>query len=507
MQFPLRAFPLRATGQTAIITMTATASFLLFWPVFNWLGDKIALQYSSLHLAALAGLTGLAVQRLRRYGTNPFHFPQLACPGLLLWLPVVGLYLFNEAHIGINILSGTLFILFLYGLAGHFITPHLWRSMLLPMLLLILVLPFEQHLDVFIGFPLRLLSAQGAGSLLRFTSLEPMTTESILMIDNRAAIVDLDCSGINSLWIGIIFFLLLSWIERYRLNLRWLLMGMVFIFNLVAANIIRITILVALELVLHLPQLGTVIHQFLGLLGFAGACLLGWVMLRIFAVPLASCRAEDVRQAAPATGYSILRASLIPMIIFACFLLYQPMDEADQSRRASLQLVSKYLPQDETLSPKELDFFSDKQARIQKIRFQLPGVNKPVSGSMILVWSKNWRNHHVPENCYLGQGYSIADKGVWVLNDRSSVRYVSLHHPHNMDRKKTVPQTGVYWFQSAAADTPDYGSRVLAGIHTHSEEWVMTSILWDRAVSSTEVSPFIHELKQTLTRSLEIEEK
>ena len=497
---------MRTAGQGAIIGATGIASIILFWPVFNWLSDKSALEYSSLHLAALTGLTGLSIQRLHGYGISPFHFPRLDCPAMLLWIPAVGFYLFNEANIGIHILSGTLFVLYLYGLAGHFLDTDLWRSMLLPMLLLILILPFEQHLDVFLGFPLRLLSADWASSLLRLTSLNPMTVESILMIDNRAAIVDLDCSGINSLWIGVIFYLLLTWIERYRLNLRWLLVGLFFLFLLVAANVIRITILVAMELILHLPRLGAVIHQFLGLLCFTAACLLGWAMLRIFALSHPFCQAEDRCQPDPVDGYSIIRASIIPLTIIACTFLYHPMDKASQSNRASVQLASRYLPQDKALTRMEGDFFSDKQARIQKLRFHLPELEKPLTGSMILVWSRNWRNHHVPENCYLGQGYSITDKGVWMLNDLTSVRYVSLHHSQNRDKQNSPPLTGVYWFQSAAADTPDYASRVLAGIGSHSEEWVMASILWDRAVSPMEVSPFIRELKQTLTRVLKNKE-
>jgi exosortase/archaeosortase family protein len=59
---------------------------------------------------------------------------------------------------------------------------------------------------------------------------------------------------------------LLSWIEAYRLNFRWFVIGLIFGSLLVFVNVVRIAILVALELVMQLPQLAEMLHQFLGVL-------------------------------------------------------------------------------------------------------------------------------------------------------------------------------------------------------------------------------------------------
>jgi exosortase O len=442
---------------------------------------KISLTYGYLHVIALLGLVSLALYRLSQLKTNPFQTPILFHPGIFIWVPATGLYLFNEANFGIYILSSLLFILYLYGLSGHFIRRSLWRSMLLPVLLIILILPFEHYLDIYLGFPLRVFSAELAGSLLQLSNFPILTVESILMIENRAAIVDIDCSGINSLWVGAIFYLLLSWIEAYRLNFRWFVIGVIFGSLLVFANVVRIAILVALELVMQLPQLAEMLHQFLGVLGFVISCIIAWVLLLYYNTPFAM---EMPIKNQVSEG--LISVSVILVIIIGFIMLYKPITKPILAKaQYNIQLAPQYHAKSQKLSRFEQDFFLNNNAHIQKLSFSL--LDKPLAGSMILVWSKNFKSQHLPENCYIASGYGVSQKGVWVFNQQLAVRFLSLI--------KNKQHTAIYWFQSATNTTTDYSSRIIDGLFNSAHDWVMVSILWDRPVSAEEVSTYVEQIK------------
>ena len=464
-------------------------SIILYLPVFKWLLGKISLTYGYLHVIALLGLVSLALYRLSQLKANPFQTPILFHPGIFIWVPATGLYLFNEANFGIYILSSLLFILHIYGLSGHFIRRSLWRSMLLPVLLIILILPFEHYLDIYLGFPLRVFSAELAGSLLQLSNFPILTVESILMIENRAAIVDIDCSGINSLWVGAIFYLLLSWIEAYRLNFRWFVIGVIFGSLLVFANVVRIVILVALELVIQLPQLAEMLHQFLGVLGFVISCIIAWALLLYYNTPSAMEMPIKNQVREVTSMSSLISVSVILVIIIGFVMLYKPIIKPILAKaQYNIQLAPQYHAKSQKLSSFERDFFLNNNAHIQKLSFSLPLLDTALNGSMILVWSKNFKSQHLPENCYIATGYGVLQKGVWVFNRQLAVRFLSLINKDNQ-------HTAIYWFQSATNTTTDYSSRLIDGLFNSARDWVMVSILWDRPVSAEEVSAYVEEIK------------
>ena len=477
------------------------ATLHLFWPVLEWFVLKMSLANGWLHIMAFAGLCGLGLYRLHQLPKLPFHTPQFSVWPTLIWLSTGLIYRLNESQVGFNTLSAALFILFLYGLSGHFLRQSLWRSLFIPTSLLILVLPFEHYLDIYLGFPLRLLSADWAGTILQQTGLPLITTESILVIDNRAAIVDLDCSGIKSLWIGLIFYLLLTWIEHYKISWRWLIIGLVYVFLLVTANVARITILVLLELVLKQPELAGLFHQSLGLIGFAVASVAVWWLLQRF-LPSGQSKGSDTAAEVPLeqvslnnTAHPVLLSATILVAILALNLLYQPQAIMAQVKvNPSLNLPAQYALKTSELNPQEQLFFTSNQAQANKYHLTLTLEGKPVRVAMVLVWSRAWKTHHVPENCYLSQGYSIDDQGVWNLPEHT-LRYLQLNQPN---KTNGTSQTAAYWFQSSDSSTPDYSARVIDNLAHPGRNWVMASILFDQSITPQQITPLIHTLKQTI---------
>lgn len=506
----------RLTLPLLLIT-TLLATLHLFWPVLEWFVLKMSLANGWLHILAFGGLCGLGAYRLYQLPALPLHAPHFSIWPTILWISCGIAYLLNESQVGFNTLSAALFILFAYGLSGHSLRPPLWRSLFVPISLLILVLPFEHYLDIYLGFPLRLLSADWAGSILKHTGLPLLTTESILMIDNRAAIVDLDCSGIKSLWIGLIFYLLLTWIENYRISWRWFAIGMFYVFLLVAANVARITILVLLELVLKLPELAGILHQSLGLVGFGiASATVWWVLQKILRnnqkshqqpaklvtgeIPLTIAPDQYLQEArdhgVANPSHAITLSSVILVIIIGMNLLYQPQAITTKATvNQALQLPASYALKESTLNPQETAFFTSNQAQANKYHLTLPIDGKPVRVAMVLVWSRAWKTHHVPENCYLSQGFSIDAQGVWQLPEHT-LRYLQLNQPST--DTTGAPKTATYWFQSDNHTTPDYSARVIDNLFHPGRNWVMASILFDQTVTPEQITPFIHTLKQAI---------
>lgn len=498
----------------ALLAVILMASILLFLPVGKWILLKMSLANGYLHSVALLSLVALGFYRarcLQQSLADLWHFPVLFHRGTVIWLLAAIGYLWNEANVGFHTLSAALFLVYLYGLSAHFISDKHWKALLLPLLLTILVLPFEHYLDVYLGFPLRLLSAEWAGSVLQLTQLPLVTVESILMIDNKAAIVDLDCSGINSLWIGLIFYLLLTWIERYRMDWRWLLFGISFVVLLVLANVFRIVILVLLDVVLELPELAKMLHQALGLLGFAIASVLVWGGLNQWGVcvrPQVAVEQDMTNRQGVTRRSHLYAATWISSVLILLLFLYQPLPLLAKSTTVhTLELPAPYIMHPALMSAQETAFFVSNHAQAEKYTVQHTLAHKPILASMVLVWSRVWKAHHVPENCYISQGYSLADKGVWQLQQQASpvhhLRHLTLTPPALSTARTTTTapqktQSGVYWFQSKRRSTPDYSSRVMDNLLHSGEEWVMVSILWQSAVTPDEINAFITTVKQAI---------
>lgn len=473
-------------------------ALLLFIPVLEWLTQKMSLANGYLHLFAIAGLISLAIYRTQRINRPIFQAQAIIHPTLMVWIPAIGFYLMNEANIGFNTLSAALLLIYLYGMAGHFLSRQDWAAMLLPMTLLILVLPFEHYLDIYLGFPLRLLSAEWTNSILQLLQIESMTVESILMIDNKAAIVDLDCSGIKSLWIGMIFYLLITWIERFKINGRWFIFALVYILLLVCANVVRITILVLLDTTFGQAGLAQALHQALGLLGFAVSSLIIWGLLHYLSSSQNTSITLPTVAKKPSKNYSLL-LGLMLLVHLIALMLYQPFNDTKKqlaTNTVPAPLLIRFPHQEVALSTQEKEFFVNNQATAKKYKITVNTSKQSLIASMVIVWSRAWKSHHIPENCYISQAYSISDKAVWNISPTLTIRHLALNKSF---QHKVNSFSAVYWFQSKQKATPDYSSRVLDGLFNSQEEWAMISILWSKPITAQEAQPLIQSISQSLT--------
>ena len=177
----------------------------LYRAVFPYLGVIFTRQEFRTNQILLVGVIILILWQVRvgQYRPRLDALPQFYTPALALVLISSVLYLLVERYLDINTFSTSLFGLATYGLLGLWMRPDYWRAGLPAALLLIGALPFGEHLQTFIGYPVRLLTAEivraglirvGVGEI----SGQALGVNTILVFESGITKVDLPCSGVKS---------------------------------------------------------------------------------------------------------------------------------------------------------------------------------------------------------------------------------------------------------------------------------------------------------------------
>jgi len=461
---------------------------LLFGDLLGWLGATLSHDDFRLNLLLLVGLGALVARRvwsdpgrvLDRLAEGPRVRGAplaLVVGGALGWLAV-------ERWWDFDIVSASLFGLGTYGLIGLYLPPDRWRAGLPAALLLIGALPFGTHLNVYLGFPARVLTAELVQQILTLAGVSVDGAETILVIESRAANVDLPCSGVKSLWTGGLFFLGATWLERRRLGLAWAAAGAAFVGALFAANALRVLAIVTLGSVWGLEKAAAIVHAPLGVLGFVGACGFAWGLLK-----LAPGHRPDTREARePAPDGRLAIALTAGFLLGAAVHTPRPVEASAASVRESPFLLPAGLDAEPvSLTRQEADLFVRNGAgRAGKWRFDWGGVR----GSFLLVYSDSWRAHHPPELCLQGAGLTIDESASFLVRPDFPLRSLSLDDGE---------RSAAYWFQSADRATDDFSSRTWAGLR-EDEGWVLVSVLLDGPRDPAQ--PAVRSLYEALNASV-----
>ena len=264
----------KPAARAAINLMLLVVWVWLYWPVFQYLAVLFTREEFRTNQIVLAAVAGLLLYRARR--TRPDLRlntpPHLYLPGIALMLASSIAYLLVERFLDINTLSASLFTLASYGLLGLWLKPARWREGFPAMLLVVGILPFGAHLETFVGYPLRVITAGLVRSGLASLGFNSVGVDTILVFESGISQVDIPCSGVKSLWTGALFLLGATWVENRPLSLRWLLVAAFTFLLLIAANLLRVFILAFTGPALGLTTLAAMLHIPLGVLGFAGSC-------------------------------------------------------------------------------------------------------------------------------------------------------------------------------------------------------------------------------------------
>jgi len=462
-----------------LLTRVLNGSLLALWlwlyrAVYPYLGVIFTRQEFRTNQIVLVGALFLIFSQVRKGQLRP-HFnaaPQLYWPALALALGSSALYLVIEHFLDINTFSATLFGMASYGLLGLWMSPRVWRQGLPAALLLVGALPFGEHLQTFVGYPVRIFTAALVRDGLSIFGVHSVGVDTILVFENGITKVDLPCSGVKSLWTGGLFLLAATWIERRRINVRWFLVVAAFIFLLLAANLLRVAILVLVGQIAGWMLLAEMLHVPLGVLGFAGACAAAAIGLRFTAQAHSAAASgapapDEARLARP--GWL---APVMAGILLVFGLLYSPLPQTVTAHALPVwEFPTDLQAVPWQLSPGEQEWLRDSEVEsAERWRFSWRGL----SGSMLFVTSTTWRAHHRPERCFEVYGLEQDNPYTHLVADDFPVRMLSLG-----TRAQPNLYSAAYWLQSASQTTDDYATRIWADIAPDRQPWVLVTILFD----------------------------
>lgn len=386
-------------------------------------------------------------------------------------------------------LSASFALLGFYGFAPMFtgLSPALWRQGLVLAFLGALAVPFALVPGTGAGFYLRLLTADISAALLALIGHGSVGANDVLIFENGIAQVDIPCSGLKSLFTGTAFFLAASLILKRTVSWRWLLVYGVFIFCLLSANILRVTVLIFLSEVMGFRAFADQIHTVLGLALFAINCIIAILLLRL--IPFRAL--EDGAFASPRFGFGLAAGAVITASIF---LIGQAQTTWDHQIGAPD--IAQLTPVE--LTTTETRFFAARgKTNARKWRFE----QNALSGSILVVKSRAANGLHAPEMCLMGNGLTIdaMDSRSWddwsLQKGKGDFRALSLN---------AQSYSAVYWMQSADLTTDDFRKRLTQYALGRHNEWIMVTILFDQGLKLDKIdgkNPAVAELMQRLRNS------
>lgn len=453
--------------------------------VLRWLAETLGHADHRLNLGLVLGGVALIAARGLRGGmahAMRWHPVPSAGPVAMLTVGALG-YLATEAALDIDLLAALCFGLGTYGLVGLFVAPARWRRGLPAAALLVMALPFGAQADVYVGFPARLLTAEVVHRGLSAAGIATGGGPAVVMLADGLAHVDLPCSGVRSLWIGLVFFLGATWIERRRLGLRWALAGIGLAALLIAANTARVAALVALALVADRPDVAELVHVPLGIAGFVGACAGGlWLLRR--APDALSADATDATDAMPVDGIEWLSPALVSACLVAgCAAPIRAIPPAPAGF-AELGAVPGLETTPLPLTAAERDLFGRHGGRAVKRRFTWDGL----SGALLVVQATSWRAHHPPEVCLAGAGLRV--EAIAPRTHPFPLRWITL------DGRRAA-----YWFQAPGQTTDDLLRRTWAEVGRGARRWAMVSLVFDAPIAPARVEPLHRAVHAAVDRT------
>lgn len=177
--------------------------------------------------------------------------------------------------------------------------------------LLALSLPVAASMQFFLGFPLRVLAAEGAVRLLELGSIVVFRSGTQIELSGHVVGVDPACGGVRMLWHALAAAMALAAFHR----LTWrasIIGGLLAVFLVIPANILRATLLVLQETG-HLPDL-MLGHGAIGLVCFA--LILGPLWLGISTRSRPACvTITPLPEAREGRSILVLAAILAPLLM------------------------------------------------------------------------------------------------------------------------------------------------------------------------------------------------
>lgn len=407
------------------------------------------------------------------------------------WLPLLTMALgtafsaFARIGFGHEALSFTGFAIATYGLLGLFLSPKDWRQGVPAALLVVGLLPVSVQFGSGMGFSLRVLTAGAVERVLAALGVAAISAHDVILLENSIAHVDLPCSGLKSVAVGLLFVAACSWLEGRKVGGRWLGATSFCVTALITANVIRVLALVVIGDVWQQHWLADLVHVPLGLIGFAIACGLTWLLLQTVPKYRVASQPDAGTVPSDSTMPALARWGLVAAIAVLAAI---PNAPAPAIAATDVLWPPHFQLEPLELTAAERQFFArDPLARSHKYHFEWRDTaDRSLAGSVLVVASSSWRSHHAPELCYAGNGLQVDRmRSVSVAANSAAMpaefATSTSPFPARWLSLEGNSLSALYWFQSATTVTDNLLSRIGAAIVHRDRAWVMVSVLFDRA--------------------------
>ena len=448
-----------------LLKSVVLAFFILaHWPTLLWLAQKSEQRANAIFIVVFLIIGIGLIWRKAKTGQNDF---QVVKPALLLLLVATSGGILNTMTINFPQANMTLLMLGIYGWLG--LNPAWWPKWLKTLaivLLLALAIPFYLEFRSGLGFGLRLLTANIVEKTLATMGISAISSHDIIMIENTIAHIDIPCSGLKSLWVGSLFFLIVLIIFNIQINWKVLWKYFAFILLLVSANTGRVLILTLLTSVYSLPAMAETFHIPLGIFGFGISCSVAVLMLL----------SQQTNTSSPVLTPAILSNRTATVLLWLIILLtgWQAVAAIHQiTPTAQPKIIPFILPhplqsQPVSLTKGEQQYFAQStQTLAQKWRF----VFANDTGSILLVQSADFNMFHAPELCMVANGITVNEMKSVRITPFLQVRLLSLNKGQS---------TGIYWLQSGNYTTDNFGERYWRYLWSKEKNWRMISLIIDK---------------------------
>jgi len=298
----------------------------------------------------------------------------------------------------------------------------------------LLALPVISSLQFFVGYPLRVITAEATAWVLGAFGIDAMREGSTLAVNGQLIMVDAPCSGIQMAWVGYFTACLAAgWL---RISDGLFLRRATGVGALVlTGNIVRNTVLVALEAQGTAPPW---VHEFVGIAVFAGVCA-GVLVLMMRGSPAREPEGFDATTAVRGEGASIRASALVPAlgIGFALIAVLPLMkSEPVQAHTRVSQPVWPDYYEGERIRPLALSEVE------QRFAAHFPGAIARFTDERHVITLRQvnapTRKLHPASDCFRGLGYRVSDIA---LSRREPEHTARAHGPQGAELQRCFVAT------------------------------------------------------------------
>ena len=262
---------------------------------------------------------------------------------------------------------------------------------------------------------------------------------------------------------------------------------------LIAANIIRIALIVWITVVLDQAELAESIHSALGVLGFSFSCALIYLICRTKFYKQFSQKGFqfNIRLSNPfgnSKGFNYSLLTLLFLALFGTKISFHLNKEITEQKELKLNWPKSFELKPLAYTDLETEFLKEQGGKCQKLSF----TNGELEGSILLIKSEGWLGHHKPEHCIKAGGNDIQGIKTIMLNPKTSLKWMQVN--------KT--SSACYWFQSPNESTDDYSTRIWSEIFQRQNDWFLVSVVFNnqKEYQPNKINPVLEEIRYSITK-------